>query len=69
MTSRSCDDDDDWWPESWPVWLDAVSHQVSIEVEVTEPEPVGGLWLMPGDHWHDIYPERPSFGFGRFLDG
>ena len=41
--------------------------QPALEVWHTDPEPVG--WLeLPDGSTIDVYPSRPSFGFGRWLD-
>lgn len=73
MASRSkrpsSDDDDDWgvWPGERE-WQPERQDPGVPTVDHDDPEHVGELELPDGTILY-VYPERPTFGFGRWLDG
>lgn len=63
---RSSDDEEGPWPGELAWWPDKQTAHVP-DVEHTDPEVAGELELPDGTII-TVYYERPSFGYGRWLD-
>lgn len=59
------EDDEEYWSDSQ--WMPDKQSAESLTVYEVDEEPIGYLYL-PDETVIEVYAERATFGFGRYLD-